>query len=146
MPQSGPQDAAQATSPMLDAGSLYGNLATLVVLVHFTFIVFVMFGGLLALRWRRAPWLHLPLLAWGGYVELAGKICPLTPLENRLRRAAGETEYVGGFIEHYLLPIMYPQGLTRTVQIALGVGLIVLNIVVYGWVLHRRSVASEQSR
>ena len=120
------------------SAALYGNLATLVVIGHFAFILFVMFGALLALRWPRAPWVHLPLFFWGGYVELAGKVCPLTPLENRLRRAAGETEYVGGFIEHYLLPIIYPSGLTRNVQLVLGVGLILMNILLYTWVLHRR--------
>lgn len=130
---------------MDDPRSLYGNLATLVVVGHFAFILFVMFGGLLALRWRRAPWIHLPLTFWGGYVELAGKICPLTPLENRLRRAAGEAEYAGGFIEHYLLPIIYPSGLTRGVQLVLGGGLILMNILIYAWVIHRRRRASEAS-
>lgn len=118
--------------------SLSGNLATLVVLGHFAFILFVIFGGLFALRWPRAPWVHIPCMVWGGYVELSGGICPLTPLENRLRRAAGDTPYAGGFIEHYLMPIVYPEGLTRTVQIVLGAGLLVVNIGIYAWVLHRR--------
>ena len=131
---------------MPDSPALSGNLATLVVVVHFAFIIFVMFGGLLALRWRWAPLVHLPLLLWGAYVELAGEICPLTPLENRLRRAAGETPYAGGFIEHYLLPVIYPQGLTRTVQLVLGVGLVLMNIGIYAWVLHRRRSTSEAVR
>lgn len=118
--------------------SMYGNLATLVALGHFAYIVFVMFGGLLALRWPRAAWLQLPCFFWGGYVELSGRICPLTPLENRLRRAAGESPYAGSFIEHYILPVMYPQGLTRSVQLALGVGLVVLNVAIYAWVIRRR--------
>jgi len=117
----------------------YGNLATLVVLGHFAFILFVMFGGLLALRWRRAPWLHIPCFLWGGWIELSGRICPLTPLENDLRRAAGESPYAGSFIEHYILPVMYPAGLTRTVQLVLAGGLVVLNLGIYAWVIARRA-------
>jgi hypothetical protein len=116
-------------------------LATLVALGHFTFILFVMFGGLLLLRWRRAPWIHIPCFLWGGYIEVSGGICPLTPLENRLRRAAGETEYVGSFIEHYILPVMYPAGLSRPVQVTLAVGLVLLNLVIYAWVIRRRRLA-----
>lgn len=117
---------------------IYGNLATLVALGHFAFILFVMFGGLLALRWRRAPWLHLPCFFWGGWIEVRGGICPLTPLENRLKRAAGESEYVGSFIEHYILPVIYPAGLTRGVQLTLAVGLVLLNLGIYAWVIRRR--------
>jgi hypothetical protein len=116
----------------------YGNLATLVALGHLAFILFVMFGGLFALRWRRAPWLHVPCLLWGGWIEVSGGICPLTPLENDLRRAAGETQYVGSFIEHYVLAMIYPAGLTRTVQLTLAVGLVILNVAVYAWVIRRR--------
>lgn len=130
---------------MPNSPSLYGNLATLVVVGHFLFIVFVMFGGLLALRWTWAPLVHLPLFLWGSYVEIAGEICPLTPLENRLRRAAGETPYAGGFIEHYLLPVIYPQGLTRTVQLVLAAGLVLMNILIYAWVIHRRRSASGRA-
>jgi hypothetical protein len=122
----------------------YGNLATLVVAGHFAFILFVMFGGLLALRWRRAPWLHVPCFLWGGWIEVSGGICPLTPLENRLRRAAGGSEYAGSFIEQYILPIMYPSGLTRTVQLVLAAGLIILNVAVYAWVI-QRAWASERA-
>jgi hypothetical protein len=117
--------------------SWYGNLATLVVLGHFAFIVFVMFGGLLALRWRWTPWLHVPCFVWGGWIEVSGGICPLTPLENDLRRAAGEAQYAGSFIEHYILAIVYPPGLTRTVQLTLAVGLVLLNLAVYAWVVRR---------
>ncbi len=116
----------------------YGNLATLVVLGHFAFILFVMFGGLFVLRWPRAVWLHVPCFLWGGWIELSGGICPLTPLENELRRAAGQTAYAGSFIEHYILPIMYPPGLTRGVQLALAAGLVVLNVTIYAWVIRRR--------
>lgn len=118
--------------------NVYGNLAALVVLGHFAFIVFVMFGGVLASLWRWAPWLHVPCFLWGGYIELSGGVCPLTPLENRLRRAAGGSEYAGSFIEHYILPVIYPPGLTRTVQLALAAGLLSLNVGIYAWVFVRR--------
>ena len=117
---------------------MYALLATLVVLLHFAFILFVILGGLLALRWRQAPWLHLPALFWGGFVEVTGRVCPLTPLENQLRRAAGGGDYAGGFIEQYLIPIMYPPGLTSQVQWALAGGLIVVNLSIYALVLRRR--------
>ena len=94
----------------------------------------------LALRWRWMPWLHLPAAAWGGFVELTGRICPLTPLENRLRRAAGNAGYEGDFIEHYLLPIIYPAGLTREIQFALAAVLIVLNAAIYAVVWRRRAI------
>jgi len=118
--------------------SWYGNLATLVVLFHFAFIVFVTLGGLLALRWPRAPWLHVPCFLWGGWIELSGGICPLTPLENGLRRAAGDVAYAGSFIDHYIVSIVYPAGLTRGVQIALGLGLVALNVAVYARLVRRR--------
>jgi hypothetical protein len=112
-------------------------LADLVLLLHLLFIVFAMLGALLVLRWRWAALLHLPMLAWGVAIELTGGICPLTPLENTLRRAAGEGGYSGSFLEHYLLPIVYPAGLTSDVQLGLGVGLLLLNVVLYGFVLLR---------
>jgi len=119
-----------------------GNAATLVVLFHFTFLLFVMFGGLLVFRWPRAIWLHLPCFLWGAWIEVSGGICPLTPLENRLRRAAGDAEYAGSFIEHYILPVMYPTGLTRGVQLGLAVGLVLLNVAIYAWVVRKRGTAS----
>ena len=106
-------------------------LADLVLIIHFGFILFVLFGGLLALRWKWIPYLHVPAVAWGAWIELTGRLCPLTPLENSLRRAAGEAGYEGGFVEHYLLPVIYPGGLTREVQLALAALVIVLNAVVY---------------
>ena len=105
--------------------------ANLVVLLHFAFILFVLFGGLLVLRWRKLIWLHLPSLVWGVLIELSGWICPLTPLENRLRRMAGEDGYSGGFIEEHLLPLIYPAELTRELQIGIAVGVILLNVVIY---------------
>jgi hypothetical protein len=108
--------------------------------------VFVALGGLLALRWRWLPWVHLPAAAWGGFVELTGRICPLTPLENRLRRAAGRSGYEGDFIEHYLLPVIYPAGLTREIQLLLAALLLVLNIVIYAIVWSRRGVARREKQ
>lgn len=106
-------------------------LADLVVVAHAAFVCFVVAGGLLALRWPRAAWLHLPAAAWGTWIELSGGICPLTPLEQRLRRAAGEAGYSGGFIEHYLEPVLYPIGLDRRTQLVLGILVIGINAAVY---------------
>ena len=109
-------------------------LADLVVVLHFLFIVFAMIGGVLALRWRWIPWLHLPCVAWGAAVELTGRVCPLTPLENALRAAGGAAGYTGGFIEHYLLAAIYPAGLTRDMQLLLAGVLLGLNAMVYFFV------------
>ena len=109
-----------------------------VLVLHLLFIVFVLAGGLLALRWRRAPWLHLPAAAWGVFIEASGRICPLTPLENRLRAAAGQAGYEGGFIEHYLLAVIYPAGLTRDIQFVLAALVVGVNLAIYFWVWRRR--------
>jgi hypothetical protein len=111
--------------------------ADIVVLIHFGFIVFVVAGGLLALRWPRMAWVHLPAAAWGVAIDLLGGICPLTPLEKTLRSAAGETGYEGGFIERYLLPVIYPAGLTHGIQIGLGLLVVVVNLGVYALVRKR---------
>jgi hypothetical protein len=120
---------------------LHRVLADAVVLLHLLFVVFAVAGGLLAFRWRWMPLAHLPALAWAAWVEFTGRICPLTPLENMLRAAGGQAGYSGGFVEHYLLPILYPEALTRETQWVLGTGLLALNGVVYGllvWRLRRR--------
>jgi hypothetical protein len=121
-----------------------GTLADVVVGLHFGFVLFVLLGGLLVLRWPRVAWFHLPAAVWGALIEFAGWVCPLTPLENRLRRASGTAEYAGGFVEHYLLPVLYPAGLTRGVQYLLGACVVVLNAGVYWWLSRRfrRSPAS----
>ena len=106
-------------------------LADTILVIHLLFIIFVIFGGLLSLRWRWSAWIHIPLLAWAVLIEFTGWICPLTPLENRLRVRGGETGYSGGFIEHYLLPLIYPDEMTRGVQISLGIILITINICTY---------------
>ena len=119
----------------------YRILADVVVGIHALFVAFVMLGGLLALR---RPWvaaLHLPAAVWGALIELRGWICPLTPLEKSLRAAAGEAGYQGGFIEHYLLPVLYPAGLTRNVQLVLGAAVIVVNVAIYAGVLRRARAA-----
>lgn len=114
-------------------------LADLVVLLHLAFILFVMLGGLLVLRRRRLMWLHLPVVAWGAAIEFVGWVCPLTPLENRLRAAAGEAGYSGGFVEHYLIPLIYPEGLTRELQWLLGALVLLVNAAVYWRVLRGRA-------
>jgi hypothetical protein len=117
---------------------MYGTLADLVVIVHAAFVAFVVIGGLLVLRWPRLAWVHIPAAVWGALIEFAGWICPLTPLENSLRARAGEAGYAGGFVEHYILPVLYPAGLTRTTQYVLGTIVLVINIIVYTILLRRR--------
>lgn len=106
-------------------------LADLLVLAHLLFVAFVMAGGFLLQRWPRLAWLHLPAAAWGAAIEFTGGICPLTPLENRLRALGGEGVYSGGFVEHYLLPILYPEHLTPLVQLGLGGVVVAVNLVAY---------------
>ena len=113
-------------------------IADAIVLLHLAFIVFVAIGGAFVVRWPRLACVHLPAVVWGAMVELAGWICPLTPLESRLRAAAGDTAYSGGFIDRYIMPIVYPPGLSRSLQIALGCAVIGLNVVIYGLVITRR--------
>lgn len=117
---------------------IYSLLADLTLVAHLAFILFVVGGAAVAYRWRWAAIPHLMAAAWGAYIELSGRICPLTPLENRLRRLAGGEGYSESFIEHYLLPLIYPPGLTRRIQLALGAGVIVLNVAAYAWLLWRR--------
>jgi uncharacterized membrane protein YhhN len=109
----------------------YRALADLVLVVHFAFVLFVVFGGALALRWPRVAWIHLPIALYGAVIEFMGFVCPLTPLEVTLRQRGGEAGYAGGFIEHYITAAIYPAGLTRQVQFILGAALVGLNIVVY---------------
>ena len=111
--------------------------ADLLVALHLIFILFVVLGGLLVLRWRWLVWLHLPAVAWGALVEFNSWVCPLTPLENHLRELAGEAGYTHSFVEQYIAPIVYPIGLTPHIQIYLGVGVIVINILIYAIVFRR---------
>ena len=112
-------------------GVSYRFLADLVVGFHFAFAVFIVLGGLLAFRWRWIPWVHVPAAVWGAFVELTGRICPLTPLENSLRSAAGASPYQGNFIEHYVLPVLYPDGLTRNIQFVLAAVVVIVNLTIY---------------
>jgi Protein of Unknown function (DUF2784) len=116
---------------------MYPLLADLVLIVHLAFVVFVLCGGLLVLRWRWIAWLHLSAAVWGAVVEFTGWICPLTPLENWLRAQAGQTGYRSDFVAYYLLPVLYPGDLTRDVQLMLGTVVLAINISVYGWLWRR---------
>ncbi|NQU63188.1 MAG: DUF2784 domain-containing protein [SAR324 cluster bacterium] len=117
---------------------IYSLLATSVLLIHLGFIVFVLFGGILGLWWRKVIVLHIPAVFWGAFVEFSGWICPLTPLENRLRFEAGLLGYSGGFVENYIQPLIYIEGLTDEMQIRYGIFVIMLNLFVYGWMIKRR--------
>ncbi|CAI8733414.1 DUF2784 domain-containing protein [Pseudomonas sp. fls2-241-R2A-110] len=110
---------------------LYRIAADGLVLFHLLFILFVLFGGLLVLKWRPLIWGHLPAVAWGVSVEVLHLTCPLTEWENRMRLAAGQTGYGGGFIEHYVWPVIYPAGLTPAIQLALGSVVLAVNVLVY---------------
>lgn len=119
---------------------IYRLLADAVVAFHFGFVLFVVFGGLFVLRWPRAAWVHVPVALWGAGIEFFSGICPLTPLENHLRRLGGEAGYSGGFVERYLLPVLYPAGLSQDVQLALGSFVVAVNAAVYlaAWRRRRR--------
>jgi hypothetical protein len=115
----------------------YSWLADLTLCMHAGFVLFVIFGGLLVLKWRWIAWLHLPAAVWGAVVEFSGWVCPLTPLENWLREQAGETGYRSDFVVYYLLPVLYPDNLTRDVQLMLGAAVLAINVSVYGWLWRR---------
>ena len=116
----------------------YSLAADALLVVHFLFIGFVVLGGLLVFKWRRLVFLHLPAAVWGALIEFRGWLCPLTPWEQALRRAAGEVGYNTGFIEHYLMPLVYPANLDYDMQIVLGSFVIVINLLIYGWLSLRR--------
>ena len=121
-------------------------MADAVVVLHAIFIVFVLAGGALVLRHRRVAIVHLPAVAWGAWTEFTGALCPLTPLENALRRAAGDAGYPGGFVEHYAIPILYPEGLTPQMQLAFGVVVVMINALWYAlaWRRWRRGEAGRR--
>lgn len=124
---------------------LYRVLADAVLVAHFAFVLFVVLGGLLVLRRPRLAWAHVPVALYGGAIEFLGFVCPLTPLETSLRVRGGEAGYQGGFLEHYITSALYPSGLTREIQVVLGVLLLALNAVIYAVVVrrHRRRSAPE---
>ena len=115
----------------------YGFLADTVVTLHFGFVLFAIFGGLLAFKWRRIVWVHVPVFVWAGMIEFGQWICPLTYLENWLREQGGEAAYTEGFVAHYIFPILYPIGLTPKNGALLGTLVFALNIAIYA-ILHRR--------
>ena len=115
----------------------YRLLADFVLVLHAGFVAFVMLGALLVLRWPRLAWVHVPVALWGAGIEFLGGICPLTPLENHWRRLAGELGYQGGFVEHYVVSVLYPDGLTRGVQLVLGSLVLSVNGAIYARVLWR---------
>jgi hypothetical protein len=121
-------------------------LADLVMILHLAFVIFVVCGGLLLLRWRHVIWLHLPAAIWGATVEFTGWVCPLTPLENWLRAQGGGTSYRSDFIAQYLLPVLYPEDLTRDLQLLLGTGAVVLNAAVYWWLWRKQAKDTSRNR
>ncbi|MBI4002910.1 MAG: DUF2784 domain-containing protein [Nitrospira defluvii] len=122
---------------------LYYLLADLVVLLHLGFVAFVVAGGLLVLKWPRMAWLHAPAAIWGAIIEFTGWICPLTPLEQFLRIRAGRSAYDTDFIAHYILPLLYPAHLTRDLQLILGMVVLSVNLVLYGWLWRRNMVSGR---
>jgi hypothetical protein len=114
--------------------------ADLIVALHLAFVAFVLLGGLLVLRWPAVRWVHLPAAAWGTWVELAGWVCPLTPLENWLRARGGGPGYTSTFVEHYLIPLLYPASLTPEIQWSLAALVFLVNAAIYATVLRRRSL------
>jgi hypothetical protein len=115
----------------------YRLIADAVLLLHLGFILFVVFGALLAARRRRWLPVHLAAAAWGVLVEATGTVCPLTWAELRFRQLAGEAGYQGSFVDHYLLPLIYPAGLTRGLQLMLGLGVLAINALMYAWIWRR---------
>ena len=128
---------------MNTASVVYPLLADLVVLVHAAFVLFVVLGGLLAIRWHGVVWIHLPAAVWGVIVEIFGWVCPLTPLENWLRQKGGESAYGSDFVARYVLPMLYPAELTRGVQTALGLFVILINLAIYTWIFRPRKTKRD---
>jgi hypothetical protein len=122
----------------------FAAMADLLLLLHASFVLFVIAGGLLVLRWPRLAWLHLPAAAWGAAIEFVGFVCPLTPVEQAWRRAAGQPAYSGGFIEHYVTAVLYPAGLTRSIQLVLGAAVLAVNGWIY-WRVWRRARARPRA-
>lgn len=115
----------------------YRAAADLVLLTHLAFVLFVILGGVLVIRWPRLGWVHVPVALYGAVIEFLGFVCPLTPLEIWLRHRGGEAGYSGGFIEHYITATLYPAGLTRRIQVVLGIGVLLVNAIAYGVVIRR---------
>jgi Protein of Unknown function (DUF2784) len=136
----GPDVLAPVSCPYtFDFPATCRALADGVLVLHFLFLAFVLLGALLVVRHPIVAWFHLPAVFWGAVIEFKGWICPLTPLENRLRELGGQAPYTTSFIERYVLPLVYPAHLTRELQIFFAVGVLVINAGLYGWLLMRRS-------
>jgi len=123
----------------------YGIFADIVVLFHLAFIIFAVLGAVLIFWWRWVLWLHLPAFLWAAWIEMSGGICPLTPLENWLRLKTGRGGYQGDFVENYILPVLYPVGLTRNMQILLGTLVIFVNVAIYGYLLFQHKLRKDRS-
>jgi len=123
---------------------IYRALADLVLVVHLAFVLFVVLGALLVLRWPWVAFFHIPAAIWGILIEYGGWICPLTPLENSFRQSGGEAGYSGGFIQHYIQPVLYPAGLTRGTQIVLGSLALLVNLTAYGVVIAKMKRAAAR--
>ena len=121
--------------------SIFRVAADVIVALHAAFALFVALGALLAFRWRWVVWVHLPAAAWGVLIEFSGWACPLTPFENALRLRAGEAAYSGDFIQHYVVPALYPANLTRETQLAIGSAALLFNVLMYCRLFHRRGHA-----
>jgi hypothetical protein len=117
---------------------LFSIFADIIVIAHFLFVLFVIFGGFLVLHKKGWAWLHIPAAFWGAFIELADWVCPLTPLENMFRLQSGGTAYASDFVEYYIIPLLYPSFLTKHLQLILGLFVIVINICIYGWIIWRR--------
>ncbi len=122
----------------------YRIAADLVLALHLGFIAFVVLGGLLILRYRWVAYVHVPAAVWGAFIEITGRICPLTVWENSFRQSAGDSGYADSFVEHYLLPVIYPAGLTRSIQFWIAGCVVVVNVVIYAWLLYRWKRVREE--
>jgi hypothetical protein len=121
-------------------------MADLLVVIHGAFVLFVVCGGFLAWRWPGLAWVHAPAAVWGALIEFAGWVCPLTPLENRFRALAGQSGYPGGFIEHHLIPVIYPSALSAGMQVVLGSFVILVNALAYGVLIRKRTKKAKRDR
>ena len=122
---------------------MYELAADIILIIHFLFILFVIFGALLLFVEKKIVFIHIPAIIWGSYIELTHSICPLTYLENWLLQKANLTTYSEGFIQYYLVPIVYPTNLTKDIQIYLGISLIVINIVIYAFIFGKMKKNSK---
>lgn len=116
---------------------IYRIVADFLVILHLVFICFVIAGGLMVIKWRWIIFLHIPAAIWGILIEFYGWICPLTPWEQQLRYAGGQAGYSGGFIDHYIIPVIYPTDFTSELQVTLGIFVFLVNIIIYGWIIYR---------